>query len=320
MKRTASLKVGLLLCLGGRLAFGFGGLETGGANDITAVTGRTSKDYVRKRLADGSFVPEAYAFGKGGSWNGAKADGSIDKMTFLDVAHIIAVPLAGQKYLPATDPKTAKLLIMVYWGTTHAPEHASESNAYVNMQAAETELNGVYTVTGAKKPVYNISQTTRVANGPGQELVEQAEDRLMTAMSAVAAENAMRDQEDFLNVKMLGYESWWASSAGDRSGTAVEFERKDLLTEIEEDRYFVVLMAYDFPPLWKQKKHKLLWETRFSIRQRHHDFDKDLPAMAQYASRYFGQDSNGLVHTAVPFGHVEIGDTRSLGEADDARK
>jgi len=38
----------------------------------------------------------------------------------------------------------------------------------------------------------------------------------------------------------------------------------------------VVLMAYDFQLLWKEKKHKLLWETRFSIRQRHNDFDRQL--------------------------------------------
>jgi hypothetical protein len=73
-------------------------------------------------------------------------------------------------------------------------------------------------------------------------------------------------------------------------------------------------MAYDFQLLWKAKKHKLLWETRFSIRQRHHDFDKDLPTMAQYASQYFGQDSGGLVHKEIPLGHVDIGDVKSLGE------
>ena len=73
-------------------------------------------------------------------------------------------------------------------------------------------------------------------------------------------------------------------------------------------------MAYDFQLLWKQKKHKLLWETRFSIRQRHHDFDKDLPAMANYASRFFGQDTNGLIHDSIPLGHVDIGVVKSLGE------
>lgn len=41
------------------------------SNDITAVCGRTSSDYVRSRQADGSFAPESYAFGKGGVLGGS---------------------------------------------------------------------------------------------------------------------------------------------------------------------------------------------------------------------------------------------------------
>jgi hypothetical protein len=86
------------------------------------------------------------------------------------------------------------------------------------------------------------------------------------------------------------------------------WRRNDLVAEIEDNRYFVVLMAYDFQLMWKQKKHKLLWETRFSIREKQNQFDRALPQMAEYASRYFGQDSHGLLHTGVPDGKVELGD------------
>jgi hypothetical protein len=73
-------------------------------------------------------------------------------------------------------------------------------------------------------------------------------------------------------------------------------------------------MAYDFQLLWKEKKHRLLWETRFSLRQHFHEFDKELPSMALYASRYFGEDTGGLIHEPVPKGNVEIGSVKSLGE------
>jgi hypothetical protein len=246
-----------------------------GADDITTVSGRTSKDYVRTRLASGSFAPETYAFGKGGNWAGAKVDASIDKLNFLNVARMIALPLANQNYLPSKDPKTMKLLIMVYWGTTHSPENSGLGGSQlVEWWQLGGDLEKDVAVAGAK----------------------------------------MAKQIDRSNAAMLGYDSWWAETQGDNKGTALGNERQDLLTEIEEDRYFVVLMAYDFQLIWKEKKHKLLWETRFSIRQRHHDFDKDLPAMAQFASQYFGQDSDGLVHKAIPLGHVEIGEVKSLGE------
>jgi len=76
------------------------------------------QDYVRTKLSDGSFQPELYAFGKGGKWSGEVSDSTIDTL-FLDIAKVIAVPLAAQRY-HGGDRET-KLLIMVYWGTTAVP-------------------------------------------------------------------------------------------------------------------------------------------------------------------------------------------------------
>jgi len=124
-------------------------------------------------------------------------------------------------------------------------------------------------------------------------------------------ENRQNDRTDFANALMLGYDSpgLIGTERGNYvRGTALSMDRDDLYAEIRENRYFVVLMAYDFQLMWKNKKHRLLWETRFSISERHNAFDKALPAMAQYASRYFGQPTNGLVRTRFPEGRVDIGE------------
>jgi hypothetical protein len=277
-------------------------LDFGGENDITAVSGRTSPGYVRARQGDGSYVPEAYSFGKGGVWQGAMQDPSMDKLSFLSIAHMIATPLAGQHYYPSTDPAKTKLLIMVYWGTTRAPEHANDSNGSINMQLANAAVS-------------NAAAEAKGLSAQGASAVNSAADeQLSSALAMMQAENKQRERDDLANIKMLGYDSWLEKTGGDLRGTAFEQNKRDLYTEVEENRYFVVLMAYNFQLLWKQKKHQFLWETRFSIRQRHHEFDKDLPVMAQYAARYFGQDSHGLVHDAIPLGQVEIGDVKSLGE------
>jgi hypothetical protein len=91
------------------------------------------------------------------------------------------------------------------------------------------------------------------------------------------------------------------------------WRRKDLFGDLRVNRYFVVLMAYDFQLMWKEKKHRLVWETRFTLLETGHDFGKELPRMAKYASRYFGRDSHGLIRDLVPEGRVEIGDVKSLG-------
>jgi hypothetical protein len=288
--------LGLCACLPlSSLAF-----DTGAASDgITAVASKTSPDYIRARLPDGSFQPEFYSFGKGGNWGGEIKDATIDNLRFTDVARVIAAPLAGQKYVPAKDPKTARLLIMVYWGTTAVPEGADNSIAYSNYNNAEATLN------------IDIKMHEPIA------AQNAAISQWSASMTIVNIENQQRTQTDWRNAAMLGYDSEGVigTEFGNHvKGTGLGVYRNDLVAEIEENRYFVVLMAYDFQLLWKQKKHKLLWETRFSIRERNHQFDRDLPAMAQYASKYFGQDSHGLVRKDVPLGRVDIGKMETLGE------
>ena len=277
---------------------------------VTAVSAKVSKDYVRAKLPTGSFQPESYAFGQGGRWSGGMNDSTFDKMTFMEVARVIAGPLAAQNYLPvpATHPAEAKLLIMVYWGLTDAPAPTSSSTAYDNLSAIQNQMA-------------SAQAAARVAAGAGSGHYHPADpnaglrdDQLAaysSALTVMSIENQMRSDADFQNAKMLGYDSSdlvGTEKAKYVRGTAFGVERNDLYEELEENRYFVVLMAYDFQLLWKEKKHKLLWETRFSIGERHNAFDKALPVMVRYASQYFGQNSNGLLRTRVPEGTVQVKD------------
>jgi hypothetical protein len=90
-------------------------------------------------------------------------------------------------------------------------------------------------------------------------------------------------------------------------------KRATLRDEIEQDRYYVVLLAYDYQFGRRFGPHKLVWETRFSIPEPGNDFEKAFPKMAVIAAKYFGQDSHGLVHHNLGEGHVEIGEPTSLG-------
>jgi hypothetical protein len=270
---------------------------------IEAVASKVATDYVRAKMPDGSFVPEAYSFGKGGNWGGEIKDLTIDKLTFLDVAHVIAPALARQKYTPGTDPAKVKLLVMLYWGTTAVPPPYDQDTAYHNYNAALEEYRLLIAQGGGK-----LSNDQASIGG---SLIDEANDVLSAGLHQLDIENHIRDRIDFKNAEMLGYDV--SGLIGTEQGnylkhTALRTERNDEVDEIEDNRYFVVLMAYDFQLLWRQKKHKLLWETRFSINQKHNEFDKTLPAMAEYAEKYFGQPSNGLVRKRLLDANVEIGE------------
>jgi hypothetical protein len=261
---------------------------------ITAVASKASPDYARTKRDDGSYPPETYAFGPGGFWGGMHDD-SIDKLKFIDVARTVAGPLAAQNYLPAKDPNETKLLIMVYWGLTTVPPPVSTSPAFANVQIAQTNL-----------------QMALQERPPIPAVILAARDQLAFAQEALQSENRQRDRTDWQNAGMIGYDAG-LETAGRFEQTPPQYRRDDLIEELEGNRYFVVLMAYDFQLMWKQKKHKLLWETRFSIRQLHNDFDKQLEAMAENASQYFGQDTKGLIRKPLPEGNVKVGELKVLG-------
>jgi hypothetical protein len=273
------------------------------AGEVEAVSSKIAKDYVRKKLPDGTFQPETYVFGKGDDWRGARVDATIDKMDFMDVARILAVPLARKQYIPTSDPKTTNELIMMYWGTTRAPEHATNAIVYKQSQDANAFRD---------RTLQQIRDHT-LALQVGKELLAEADNQILMANMGIQADNQRHEDQDMKTATLLGYDSWWMKVNGAMGGTAMGYQKADMRNELEEDRYFVVLTAFDYQKLAKEKKSKFLWEVRFSIREHGTAFDDRIQGMAELASNYFGRDSGGLRHAAIPDGNVEIGPLKSLG-------
>jgi hypothetical protein len=244
-----------------------------GSETLTAVSAKDFNGYARNQLEDGTYAPETYAFGNGGSVTPELIivrDPTIDDVGFKSIAHKIAGPLARQNYVTGRDPGSTKLLIMVFWGRT---------------------LGSLHLAT-ASRPAWGDSI----------------------------------DSLDSWNAQLLGFGmgsefemSFTPSLAGFDTSLKPTLERqsmRDTYDSLAVDRYFVILKAYDFQSLWRQKKLKPLWETRFSLSERRHDFGEDLPEMARVASIFFGQDSHGLVRIPpVPEGRIDIGELRTLGSS-----
>jgi len=317
--RALAMIIGLLA--GGAPVLATLPVAVAGEDDqAVAISAKACGDYVRTRLADGSIQPETFAFAKGGVWRGAEA-GTSDMVDFMKVARTIAEPLAGQGYISSKDPKTTRLLIMVYWGTTHVPEHTTDSISSQNLEAANAAALGANqpqivrfnkSDSCAPMQMQTSSTTSYAIRTPAQVDMDNA---LTGAMAVAAAEDNQRTQLNAQNASMLGYESWWAEAAPYK-GTPLEYRQRDLFNELEERRYFVVLMAYDFQMMWREKKPKLLWETRYSIREKGNDLSKELAAMTGTAAPYFGRNSGKLIHKSMPEGRVEVGTIKEIASYD----
>ena len=91
-----------------------------------------------------------------------------------------------------------------------------------------------------------------------------------------------------------------------------EYELKSLL---QEERYFVILMAYDYPSV-KRGKPELVWSTRYSIRAYGQNFEDAIKGMNVVAGDFFGKNLKGLSRKRVDdASHVEMGDIEVIDDA-----
>ncbi len=266
------------------------------STEITAVLATVHNGYERTKQADGTLKPETYAFGEGGFTGTPVKDKSVDQLPFLKVAQAIAPQLGRQSYVPSHDPAQTNLLILVYWGTTGTDQNASGG---YNIGAAPIPAPPPPppVISGGRGGVIVIA-TPPPPRPPPSNPDQDAYD------AAASAQNRKRDWDNSRNAQMLGYDEVLAQAS-----TRPESRHYlDLVDEVEDTRYFVILRAYDFHLMWKDKKQKLLWEIRYSIRAHDHLFEEALVSMTNMASRYFGQPSKGLVRKEVPVGRVNLAD------------
>jgi hypothetical protein len=289
------------------------------AEQVEAIFSKTSNGYVRLLRPDGSFQPETYKFGKGEFWGGDFVDASMDHLTVDDIARTISPALARQSYIAAKVPDSPELFIVINWGTTVAPEYRSIDPAYeavetAQMKAKTTPRDAMYMVpgyTGAMDGVVSgLQEGSLDGSGNTWNLGGQ------NALSAIAPTRSTADANANKNYAIV--QGNGVLHAENQMWAMISHENASMLgypsladVELQRYRYFVVLLAYDNRTI-SQKKPKLLWEARMSISQHRNLFDKRLPALAENASAYFGQNSNGLVHKAVPIGFVHIGQMSSL--------
>lgn len=90
-----------------------------------------------------------------------------------------------------------------------------------------------------------------------------------------------------------------------------------MIEDIEHERYYVIIGAYDMQAVLKGRQ-RLLWSTRVSIRAQGNRFDEWLPAMFANAANHFGEESGRLIRRYQRAARVELGELKSLGIVDDA--
>jgi hypothetical protein len=204
---------------------------------------------------------------------------------------------------------------MVYWGTTSSAKDGASQSLYQNAQ-------GMLRPALPPQPKkHSHEDTLKSGDGAAMEVEQNAITSAIDQMVTITGQaNRLREKHDLENARTLGYLPECIRLKAYEGTVLHAQDLQDLVDEVEERRYYVILMAYDFQTIWKSKQRKMLWETRFSIRERRNDFSKALAAMAQNASRYFGQDSKGLIRERLPDTRVILGEPTVVGYEQETKK
>ncbi|MDQ8203520.1 hypothetical protein [Pelagicoccus sp. SDUM812003] len=263
--------------------------------------------YQRERLEDGQWKPETYALGIGKLIDPTEKDESLIALSQEELANHIATALAEENYVPETDPQKTDLLIVLNWGKT-IPHHDGFRNVAIDEMAnAMNSINSINSDIGS-----DGSLTAEQSSEMSQSIGELETMLLLQDM----AERARRKANEY-NAQLLGYAPTLVDyySMGPILGPQRNI-LNDLEAEIETERYFVILQAYDFRKLVESKEKNLLWITRFSIRARGRSFDEEFANMARAASSLFGNESGRLKRNLLP-GDVSMGELEVVDVMED---
>ncbi len=307
MKNRIHLKrvVGIVAALA--LSGGASGAEE---SLVTAVFARMHNGYVRAQEADGSPKRETYVVGKGEYRAGLHRNSSIDEVPFAGVVRALAPYLAQQNYVPAPDKQTADLILVLHWGTTKPWQDGD----YRNMMTFA--FDGVRNVQNLQSTFDTLDRGVRPVSPGDKEafdaVIAAARNDMTNDLMMLELAERARSRANEGTANLLGYteEINRRNNITLHAGLQTAFD--DLIQDIEEARYYVVIGAYDFQEVLKGR-HKLLWETRVSIREQGNRFDQWLPTMFANASDYFGRESKRLVRQYQRATKVELGELKTLG-------
>jgi len=263
-----------------------------------AVSASAIPAYVRATDAKGQPLPQTYVFTEGLELAGTTADGSTKKIHFDELTRTLAVSLAKQNYFPTRDVPAADIVIRVYWGTTVVYEDPVKQLTVESLNSAMQTYRNNY---GA--PMGAFGEPGTIAD-PGD--INQNLQQLNTSqMSAAMAIDR--------NAALLGYQG---ALEQERRKPVVTATETSLTGELTEERYFVVLIAYDYQHLREKKKATPLWITRLSIRAPGNNFAEAMPILALAGADAYGKQLDGLVRVraSTTEARVKLDELKFLGE------
>jgi hypothetical protein len=280
------------------------------AEKLVVIRSTADDAYLKSRWVDGVRRKETYVFTRGSFIPGESYDRSLERASFESMVRVLATDLQKQDYLPAPSIASADLLLVVHWGATARVEQ----NYDLEARSFDTvrELGEAY----AEQKQFEETEATQNNNflpaaASGLGGIEQQIDH---EISSLQQNQIAADFGGDSTARLLGF-----SQALNREQTTLIYSDhyRALYEMTKEERYFILVMAYDFPLLRTKGRLKRHWVVRASIRSAGVNFRQAVDRISVVAGNYFGQRHDEIVFDRKTdrTGRVEIGEVTVLGTA-----
>jgi len=294
------------------LSFCIIGVLSANAVNRVAVKAEALDSFLTERARNPEKKLQTYLFMKGKYYGGNSRDDSMDDVTFENLVEDIAAYLRNQNFFPEPEHKTSDLLIVVHYGVTSGQaDSLTETMGHHSIE----ELSDPFGNTG-----YIWKSADELTTLDGEDVSELYEDSSAGPSQFPVLNNIDPGVEFNYNASLSMEEAHYRAAYAKAQLLGMEeayshkgSPRDELMlnTMINEERYFVVLMAWDYQKLLNGES-ELVWRTRYSIRSLGQSFEDGINQMNKVAGDYFGMNMKGLINkraddrSNVKMGEIEV--------------
>lgn len=281
------------------------------ADRHVAVKATAKEDYVQQRLDEnGKPRVEKYVFLEGKFAPGAIRDNSLEKTEITAIAQALAPYLARKDFLPTTDPAQADIVIAVHWGMTVSLRQNSDYVTHLMEQARERQLEARDLYQGT---YYDENGVETQGSDFAQQLLQDAAKAEAAApdydWARMASARTESDISEQPTATLLGFADV-LNQDSQRAFTGEE--ARTVRSLLDDERYYIVLAAYDLKTKENGQPLQRLWVARLSIPANGTNFREALQRLGEAGSDYFGENHPDLSIKRVPAktqkAEVQVGD------------
>jgi len=229
-------------------------------------------------------------------FQGNVRDRGLENAKFIEIARALAIGLQKSSYLPAQKLEDADLLLIVHWGVTIGNDTDREQKR----RELEERNEHMAEYTRAIQNEAAFAEQGKTSNSPDMSMgyepaistsVRAAKSTIDFDFVNASSRQVESDTNGQSTAALLGFS---ADLRKDENKPMVSQKTATLMALLEADRYFIVVIAYDFRRYLAEKKLVRLWTSRLSIRSAGVNFPLALQRLSQIGGQGFGTTDTEL--------------------------